>query len=79
MFKDYLKAYINSSYFKILDKRQKNIYGWPFYKELGGSIPLQPADRNWKWLEMVISTTDTHPNTAGQELLASKYLEMIKL
>jgi len=78
MFKDYLKAYMNSSYFKILD-RQSNIYGWPFYNELGGSIPLQPADRPKPWWDMCISTIDTHPNAAGHELFASKYLEMIKL
>jgi len=77
MFKEYLKAYINSSYFKILDKRQKNIYGWPFYKELGGSIPLQPPNRPNPWWDMCISTIDTHPNAAGHERVASKYLEMI--
>ena len=72
-FKLWLRSYMNSPYFDILDK-QDNIWGWPFYKELGGDIPIGhaiwPNDNR-------IGKCDFHPNAYGHEILADKYYELI--
>jgi hypothetical protein len=70
---NYLKAYIECKYFSILD-RQSNIYGWPFYKELGGFT----VSNQLNIIEgALISDVDPHPNANGQRIIASTYLEMI--
>jgi len=71
--KNYLKAYIDCRYFSILD-RQSNIYGWPFYKEFGGST-VSNLLKKIKGAQ--ISDIDPHPNAKGQRMIASTYLEMI--
>ena len=71
--KEYLNAVLESPYFDILDK-QDNIWGWPFYKELGGDMPIGhaiwPNDNR-------IGKCDFHPNAYGHEILADKYYELI--
>tara|TARA_R100001369_G_scaffold74635_1_gene103412 strand:- start:464 stop:1246 length:783 start_codon:yes stop_codon:yes gene_type:complete len=73
---EYLNAVLESQYFEILDK-QDNIYGWPFYKELGGkSLGDNPIPRFP--VEYRISKLDTHPNAKGQQKIASQFMEIIK-
>ena len=69
-FKMWLRAFVRSPYFSILDK-QTNIWGWPFYEELGGEEPLGNRDHR-------ISEIDSHPSAKGQQILADKYLELIE-
>jgi hypothetical protein len=69
-FKLWLRAFVYSPYFNILDK-QTNIWGWPFYEEIGGELPLGNRDHR-------ISEIDSHPNAKGQQILADKYLELIE-
>jgi hypothetical protein len=77
-FKLWLRSLMDSPYFDILDK-QNNIWGWPFYEELGGPdhdsrIPLGTS----KWPNKTrIGENDTHPNAYGHEILADKYYELI--
>ena len=66
----YQTASLDSPYFSILDK-QTNIWGWPFYEELGGEEPLGNRDHR-------ISEIDSHPSAKGQQILADKYLELIE-
>jgi hypothetical protein len=72
-FRLFLKAYIDCKYFSILD-RQSNIYGWPFYKELGGFTCKDTINTipNAK-----ISDEDGHPNALGNTLIADNFVEMI--
>ena len=70
MRKEYATAFLDSPYFSILDK-QTNIWGWPFYEELGGEEPLGSRDYR-------ISEIDSHPSAKGQQILADKYLELIE-
>ena len=70
MKKEYVTAFLDSRYFSILDK-QTNIWGWPFYEELGGEEPLGNRDHR-------ISEIDSHPSAKGQQILADKYLELIE-
>ena len=74
-FKIWLHSYITSPYFSILDK-QTNIWGWPFYRELGGELPLR--DHMILEFNNRISEKDGHPNAKGQQLMANKYLELIE-
>ena len=72
----YLNAFIKSPYFKILDK-QTNIWGWPFYKEIGGkSLGDRPNPRFP--IECRISESDSHPNAKGHKKIASRFMEIIK-
>lgn len=70
MRKEYATAFLDSPYFSILDK-QTNIWGWPFYEELGGEEPL--GNRDYR-----ISEIDSHPSAKGQQIIADKYLELIE-
>ena len=69
-FKMWLRAFVRSPYFNILDK-QTNIWGWPFYEQLGGEEPL--GNRDYR-----ISEIDSHPSAKGQQIIADKYLELIE-
>jgi hypothetical protein len=69
-FQMWLKAFMQSPYFSILDE-QTNIWGWPFYEELGGEEPL--GNRDYR-----ISEIDSHPSAKGQQIIADKYLELIE-
>ena len=74
--KEYLNAVLESPYFKILDK-QTNIWGWPFYKEIGGkSLGDRPNPRFP--IECRISESDSHPNAKGHKKIASRFMEIIK-
>jgi hypothetical protein len=75
-FKVWIEAFLNSPYFAILDK-QTNIYGWPFYKELGGSIGLNTSSSSPDAKNYRISDKDSHPNAHGQEVIADRYYELI--
>jgi len=75
-FKLWIEAFLDSPYFAILDK-QTNIYGWPFYKELGGSIGLNTSSSSPDAKNYRISDKDSHPNAHGQEVIADKYYELI--
>ena len=77
-FKLWLRSYMNSPYFDILDK-QDNIWGWPFYTTLGGKTFKQPIP----WVstdtkEHIISESDGHPNGKGHQKIASRFMEIIK-
>jgi hypothetical protein len=76
-FKSWLNAFIQSPYFDILDK-QTNIWGWPFYEELGGELPFDAKMDNLAFDTNRISFNDTHPSAKGQQTLADKYLELIE-
>ena len=76
--REYLKAVLESPYFKILDK-QTNIYGWPLYSALGGKSFKEPIP----WVssaakEYRISESDRHPNGKGHQKIASRFMEIIK-
>ena len=73
-FRKFLTAFIQSPYFKILDK-QTNIYGWPFYQELGGT---SIAAEIYKNLKFTIGELDGHPNAEGHQKIASQFMEIIK-
>lgn len=75
-FELWLEAFLDSPYFAILDK-QTNIYGWPFYKELGGSIGLNTSCSDPDAKPYRISNKDSHPNAHGQEVIADRYYELI--
>ena len=66
----WLKAFMQSPYFSILDE-QTNIWGWPFYEELGGEE--WDANKDYR-----ISKIDSHPSAKGQQIIADKYLELIE-
>ena len=72
--KEYLKALMRSKYFNILEE-QTNIWGWPFYQEIGGSLPLAAASES---AGDRISNTDTHPSAKGHQKIASQFMEIIK-
>jgi len=73
-FRKFLTAFIQSPYFKILDK-QTNIYGWPFYSEIGGT---SIAAEIYKNLKFTIGELDGHPNAEGHQKIASQFMEIIK-
>ena len=73
-FTKFLNAFIDSPYFSILDK-QDNIYGWPFYKELGGTSISAQIFKN---LKFTIGELDGHPNAEGHQKIASQFMEIIK-
>ena len=73
-FNQWLEAFLDSPYFAILDK-QTNIWGWPFYQEIGGSLPLAAASES---AGDRISNTDTHPSAKGHQKIASQFMEIIK-
>jgi hypothetical protein len=73
-FKTFLNAFIDSPYFKILDK-QTNIYGWPFYSEIGGTTIAAEIYKN---LKFTIGELDGHPNAEGHQKIASQFMEIIK-
>ena len=68
----YLHAFVDSKYFNILDE-QANIWGWPFYKELGG-ISMSDFFKQ----EDIISDIDRHPSARGHEVIANNYFELIE-
>ena len=72
----YLNAFIKSPYFKILDK-QTNIWGWPFYKEIGGKSLGDGPNPRFP-IECRISESDSHPNAKGHQKIASRFMEIIK-
>ena len=74
-FNQWLEAFLDSPYFAILDK-QTNIWGWPFYQEIGGSLPL--ATHSFESASDRISNKDTHPSAKGHQKIASQFLEIIK-
>jgi hypothetical protein len=66
-----------SKFFKELQKHKKNLFGFPFWKELGGwSID----DKRWsktRWgnqLYNSVSAQDSHPNAEGQEEIAAEFI-----
>ena len=72
----YLQAFVDSKYFNILDK-QTNIYGWPFYQELGGFAIDQIFKQDGPDQD-ILSDKDKHPNAHGHEVIANEYFELIE-
>jgi hypothetical protein len=70
--KEHLNALIHSKYFGILEE-QTNIYGWPFYEELGGTCVSHMLTE-----ELIISDKDNHPNAKGHQVIADKFMKIIK-
>jgi hypothetical protein len=78
--KEYLKAFLDSQYFAILDE-QDNIWGWPFWPELGGrgsKTPGNAGGASFEKYENRISKKDSHPNASGHKIIASRFMEIIK-
>ena len=72
----YLQAFVDSKYFNILDK-QTNIYGWPFYQELGG-FAIDQIFKQEGPDQDILSDKDKHPNAHGHEVIANEYFELIE-
>ena len=75
--RNYYNAFIHSKYFKILENSSERIWGWPFYKELGGVSITDYFYYNGKQ-DYIISEKDSHPNAKGQQTIADKFMEIIK-
>lgn len=62
----------NNSYFKILEKKKRNIMGWPLVPEAGGSNIeyFMQQDRNHKLYGLEVSEIDKHPNAKGQKIIS---------
>ena len=68
---DAMETFPDHIYFDDLDV--PNVYGWPFFKALGGKqIWDQPGE------DIQISRIDQHPNAEGQEMLFAAFSKFYK-
>ena len=75
--RNYYNAFIHSKYFNLLENSSERIWGWPFYEELGGVSISEYYYRKGKQ-DHIISKKDTHPNAKGHQVIADKFIEIIK-
>ena len=68
---------LDSDYFDLID--DKKFLGWPIHNEIGGFCidniltKLDPSEKKYR-----ISYEDTHPNTEGHKVIASRLYEEYK-
>lgn len=71
-FGEIFNVFTKNPFFGHLDKNQKHIIGWPFFKNIGGhSFDDLRDDKE----EYFISKLDRHPNKLGQELFAQEFIK----
>lgn len=73
--KRFLNYWLDSQYFEDFEKRQDNIVGWPFLRDLGGYALTERLNNTTQR----ISETDKHPSDWGMEIIAHEFLKKIKV
>lgn len=70
------RMFSKNSFFAHLEKNQKQVIGWPFFRQMGGFIF---DDHRFKDMEKYsISEIDLHPNKEGHEIFAKIFIERYK-